>query len=775
LLCDTKSDSRQSGSVEVIIFSSETLRLQWIDSLAPLKSKNIQFSFMSSDDNYINNKPASSEEDDDSLRMMAFGGSEKGDETDSVKDMNEMLNTRYHRGGSVSSNDRLEGEDILNHSQSAAAPGTANLTDSKGESSGSNNTPKASNAVRDVEPPLSNDMSQQLSQPHETLIRSEQQNLDGSRARSDSAVIQHPGNDQPTEQIRGRFRIQPPSMAQSPLLLSREPSRSRSPPTRLPVLTAGTSASLMSPHTSATGQQQEMGSNQIVDQAPQIIQPAGQEDGEVNLPVTKRYPLQSSQQVGAVLQQPQHQQPLQVVGTTQLGEVTSSPLIQQQQISGQHSIQTAKRVDTPILSQNAPQAMAQQEFTQQVPIVQQGKHDVPTSNSVVGDGSLAAYPPPSIPPLVHPSQAPIASVSSSVQHTVVGMVGNTPVVAIPETALPQTFSKKKGRFKLLPATTPGTPTRAQQAIERVVPERSVSLGADSQSIPLQTVDRTPIIKKKGRFVVTNVSANAPMQTVMTTAQPILPNDHKLAALQAPTRPVVNTAHTVLLTNPHTEMQAPVPVPVMGQPIFAAEKTITSVPSLPIANSIAQQAFLPVEEQPNSILILPQQPLSSQRTSPVPATSSKHASEPNSPASFQTYGGRPPPAFTSAPPEELLRLKTGTGEKAKVPNQQQRPTKPAPRHIAPGFAGQQQGFGKMYYFLDQMRSEVQEADRTIKSLQTDMRCMVRIFLQDDRLNFASLMFDFGSRKRRIKNSKRKQERWSGNTIRRRLYVKWLKQD
>jgi hypothetical protein len=37
--------------------------------------------------------------------------------------------------------------------------------------------------------------------------------------------------------------------------------------------------------------------------------------------------------------------------------------------------------------------------------------------------------------------------------------------------------------------------------------------------------------------------------------------------------------------------------------------------------------------------------------------------------------------------------------------------------------QQQGFGKMLYFLDQMKLEVTDADQKIKSLQTDMRCLV----------------------------------------------------
>ena len=35
-----------------------------------------------------------------------------------------------------------------------------------------------------------------------------------------------------------------------------------------------------------------------------------------------------------------------------------------------------------------------------------------------------------------------------------------------------------------------------------------------------------------------------------------------------------------------------------------------------------------------------------------------------------------------------------------------------------------GFGKMLYFLDQMKLEVTEADQSIKHLQTEMKCLVR---------------------------------------------------
>ena len=48
--------------------------------------------------------------------------------------------------------------------------------------------------------------------------------------------------------------------------------------------------------------------------------------------------------------------------------------------------------------------------------------------------------------------------------------------------------------------------------------------------------------------------------------------------------------------------------------------------------------------------------------------------------------------------------------------QQRLSQPPPPHQPPGF-------GKMLYFLDQMKLEVTDADQSIKNLQTEMKCLV----------------------------------------------------
>ena len=65
-------------------------------------------------------------------------------------------------------------------------------------------------------------------------------------------------------------------------------------------------------------------------------------------------------------------------------------------------------------------------------------------------------------------------------------------------------------------------------------------------------------------------------------------------------------------------------------------------------------------------------------------------------------------------------------KAKILQQQPpllRKSASVPRSNNAGVGGEA-GLGKVFYFLEQMRLEVTEADRTIKSLQSDAKFLVR---------------------------------------------------
>jgi hypothetical protein len=50
-----------------------------------------------------------------------------------------------------------------------------------------------------------------------------------------------------------------------------------------------------------------------------------------------------------------------------------------------------------------------------------------------------------------------------------------------------------------------------------------------------------------------------------------------------------------------------------------------------------------------------------------------------------------------------------------------------RNSTVGYTGRQ-GVGKIFYFLDQLRLEAMDAERTIKNLQTDLRLLVRRYEQ-----------------------------------------------
>jgi hypothetical protein len=75
----------------------------------------------------------------------------------------------------------------------------------------------------------------------------------------------------------------------------------------------------------------------------------------------------------------------------------------------------------------------------------------------------------------------------------------------------------------------------------------------------------------------------------------------------------------------------------------------------------------------------------------------------------------------------------------VPGIQQAKTAPPKKKALPGRAGRVPqtvdsdgtlstvGLGKVFYFLDQMKMEVTDADRCIKTLQTDIKHLVRIVL------------------------------------------------
>ena len=118
--------------------------------------------------------------------------------------------------------------------------------------------------------------------------------------------------------------------------------------------------------------------------------------------------------------------------------------------------------------------------------------------------------------------------------------------------------------------------------------------------------------------------------------------------------------------------------------------------------------------------------------------------------MQTFPLNMPPPLNQGEEESAAGVKPTTAPK--VPRQQQQAAVQAqqPRIkqknlVAPrngtGYGagagiGNGAGLGKVFYFLDQMKTEVTDADRTIKSLQKDMKFMVSCKIND--FNFSRVV-------------------------------------
>lgn len=332
---------------------------------------------------------------------------------------------------------------------------------------------------------------------------------------------------------------------------------------------------------------------------------------------------------------------------------------------------------------------------------------------------------------------------------VVGMVGTTPIVKM-QGATGQVVKTKKGRFNLLahqstpPAPAPGAKTNSakqQQQQQRAdlqaaqpatdaagAPaniqsnvqgnrERSSSnmsgVSAASNPTGSRTFDGTsvPMVKKKGRFMVSNVkdpgslgaSAQvAPTQSVVTTQMPpqVMMQTAGNGTIEASQ---LSTGSGPTAYHHHHATMMSVVAPsghLMQQPVY-----YTTAPQH--GQSYPQMATYTL-----------QQPMMAMAPAPIPMAANPNLE--SSPPQGVSHSP-PPPVAPGAPTTE-----EGGKPKAKVkPAQQpqQRRAATAPRSTPVVGIGGEAGLGKVLYFLDQMRAEVTVADRTIKSLQTDAKFLV----------------------------------------------------
>ncbi|CAB9511457.1 secreted protein [Seminavis robusta] len=404
-------------------------------------------------------------------------------------------------------------------------------------------------------------------------------------------------------------------------------------------------------------------------------------------------------------------------------------------------------------------------------------------------------------------QPPANNSFRPVQQTtqIVGMVGTTPIVKIQGTA-GHVVKKKKGRFKLLEevpaantptpppplespagneATTAPAPALAAAPVSAVVVagrERTLSNGSAMSQITSvthhanpQTFDGTgaPVVKKKGRFMVTNVK-NPGLIAVQLAAQPApAPNKVEVTQQQQQQTPTVSQQNihgspshqqnrsdpplqgTQLPAQDQQQLQngpAEILIPAQQQVILTDNSMAVQVlPASTVQQHLVypaqmiqtpvQQAYLPMGQGGAVMPDTPtqqqyqqqsqvggasqmtlQQPvgqtqplaaLGNQSGSPVQDSAKQGQSAPEEPVGTPAA---PAPAATTKQPKQPQGASVA---QAQPPRNKQR-NLVAPRNVT-GYSNGA-GLGKVFYFLDQMKNEVTEADRTIKTLQKDMKFM-----------------------------------------------------
>lgn len=454
-------------------------------------------------------------------------------------------------------------------------------------------------------------------------------------------------------------------------------------------------------------------------------------------------------------------------------------------------------------SQLPPQPQTQQALLYQIP----GVVTLPVGhNNMSLDGQI-----PQGQPSTSAAQQQIATVGD-LQDQVVGMVGGIPIVKLHGGAL-HLVTKKKGRFKFLQesptvppaavsaaesvnaASSSGTPQAAQipmatqgqgQLPSNLTENQSMASTFSQLTIPVsaavtpQTFDgsNVPVVKKKGRFVVTSIrdpaSLTKNMQYPSTGSLPPAENGVVAQPAGQSIQDVTpQQQHANQPANPHPpQVVAQLAIPTSGEvpqnytPQEGVDVALKQRPSNGSANGNASprppqqqqvetamhqqqppppQVQQPIQNtQPDSLHM--QHQSNNQTIADAQATPSSGPYMESAPQIKSNIPGPPLPAMKVAQGSPSRRIPTTTSlpnvpiprmpqttEKPSVPTgpakkpTPKRPTK-APQSIsATGIYGTV-GLGKVSYFLDQMKSEVSEADRFIKHLQTDMKVLVSLLVQ-----------------------------------------------
>jgi len=211
------------------------------------------------------------------------------------------------------------------------------------------------------------------------------------------------------------------------------------------------------------------------------------------------------------------------------------------------------------------------------------------------------------------------------------------------------------------------------------------------------------VKDPGLAVAVSV---AQQQTTATA----LPQQQTAATLQQ----VLSAAAVAAGQVPHLSVapqQQQPPPGITAQHVIGATPPPGAAAAAAAPPPILQAHFVAPSQQSGVIYMVPNQPGQGQSN----GAAALAPPAPNFATISQTQLPQQPvlpmPGLSPTPPRAASKS-----------SQHQQP--PPARKAAPGIhAGQQTGFGKLFYFMDQMRAEVVEADRAIKSLQTNNKFLV----------------------------------------------------
>ena len=359
--------------------------------------------------------------------------------------------------------------------------------------------------------------------------------------------------------------------------------------------------------------------------------------------------------------------------------------------------------------------------------------------------------------------------------TVVGMVGTTPIVRLPEISK-NVVTKKRGRFKVFQPVidvAPIDPTSSSQLMTTETPAGTilsnnpnvnvasaqdatfetgpnVATQSNQSAVPLnnqenpQTFEGTgdPVVKRKGRFFVSNLK------------------DPGLIAMQVvngvPTSVMSGTQATVesyQVTSSYVQNNSPTMV-VAPDPSDAHHAAAMTTPS--VNNGSVTSSNVPMLQQNQSQPQVQYDHLVVQQDHPAVyiqepyylvhnaryavETQQSGFSQPNAivPTGIDATNCHSQVESTEAkvsgPPEradnaaDRLKDQAEDNHKPQARRHQSLSKSERDEHVAPS------GLGKVFHFLDQMRIEVTQADKMIKTLQADTRLLVS---GDRRLNWHSV--------------------------------------